>query len=98
MTESEAGGWRILAEYPSLSAAEVDAAYLRSECLHAAVWNVAALPTETCGVRVVVEAGELEKARWLLKFPPVSEDELEFLATGRLPGEDGVPPPPGSLP
>ena len=85
MNDPEGQGWRILAEYPSLSAAEVDAAYLRSEGLEARVWNVAALPSDTCGIRVLVEAHEVEKARWLLKFPPVGEAELEFLATGRLP-------------
>lgn len=94
MNDPDAQGWRILAEYPSLSAAEVDAAYLRSEGLHARVWNVAALPSDTCGIRVVVEAEEVEKARWLLKFPPVGEAELEFLATGKLPdgGSPATPP------
>jgi hypothetical protein len=83
----EAHGWRILAEYGSLPAAEVDAACLRSEGLAARVWNVAALPTDVAGYRVVVEARDLEKACWLLKFPPVSGAELAFLATGQLPGE-----------
>lgn len=89
--EPEAQGWRPLADYGSLSAAEVDAAYLRSEGLQARVWNVAALPTESAGYRVVVQADEVEKARELLKSPPVSEAELEFLATGRLPEGDPEP-------
>ncbi|MFN8012789.1 MAG: hypothetical protein U0P81_15575 [Holophagaceae bacterium] len=87
--DPEAQGWRPLADYGSLSAAEVDAAYLRSEGLAARVWNVAALPTDAGGYRVVVEAQELEKARWLLKFPPVGEAELEALATGKLPEASG---------
>jgi hypothetical protein len=88
----EVQGWRTLAEYGSLSAAEVDAACLRSEGLEARVWNVVALPSETCGIRVLVEAHQVEKARGLLKFPPVSEAELEFLATGKLPGEAAPEP------
>lgn len=89
--EIQDSGWKVLSAYGSLSAAEVDAAYLRSEGLEARVWNVGALPTDAAGYGLVVEASSLEKARWLLTFPPSGEAELEFLATGRQPGAEPGP-------
>ena len=86
----ESGGWALLAEYGSASAAEVDAAFLRSEGLAARVGNIG-LPSCTCAFRLRVEPESLEKARWLLKFPPAGEAELDFLATGRLPEPDAAP-------
>ena len=79
-------GWRELAVYPTRSSAEVDAAYLRSEGVQA--WVISGLPTEACGVQLMVDGDSLDRARWLLKFEPVTEAELEFLATGKLPEQE----------
>ncbi len=81
----DAVDWRELAHYPSHSAAEIDAAYLRSHGLQARAWVFNNIPTEACGVRLMVESGAEDRARWLLKLEPVSEAELDFLATGKLP-------------
>lgn len=86
----ESGGWAVLAEYGSASAAEVDAAFLRSEGLAARVGDIG-LPSGTCGFKLMVGTESIEKARWLLKFPPVSGAELDFLATGKLPDPDAAP-------
>ncbi len=39
-----------------------------------------------CGI--FVGLAQVHRARWLLKLGEFSEAELDFLATGRLPGED----------
>jgi len=39
----------------------------------------------TAGARLWVDAALAHRARWLLKLGTVSEAELEYLATGKLP-------------
>jgi hypothetical protein len=43
-----------------------------------------ALAAEARGARLMIDASLEHRARWLLKLQPVSEAELEYLATGRL--------------
>jgi hypothetical protein len=76
--------WSELAEYPDKSAAEVDAGYLRSEGIPATVIVIDNFPGHGRS-RIRVDSSQVDRARWLLKFPPVSEAELEYLATGDLP-------------
>lgn len=81
--------WHQLAIYPTLSAAEVAAAYLRSQGIpaRAELWD------KTLGhgtkARLMVEAKTEERARWFMKLEPVCEAELEFLATGEFPKRQG---------
>jgi hypothetical protein len=77
--------WSELATYPSSSAAEVDAGYLRSEGIAARVTHHQNLPGLPGTSVIWVGQSQIERARWLLKFPPASEAELEFLATGEFP-------------
>jgi hypothetical protein len=81
--------WHQLGVYPTLIAAELDAAYLRSEGIlaRAELWD----PTLGHGTnaKLMVEAGSEDRARWFMKFEPVSEAELEFLATGDFPKSKG---------
>ena len=79
--------WCELAFYPDRSAAEIDAGYLRSEGVPATVIVMDNFPGHGRSLLMVDSALE-PRARWLLKFPPVSERELEFLATGEFPNSE----------
>ena len=81
----EPNDWCLLATYGDRFAAEADAGYLRSEMVAAKVEVVADFPGQERGARLWVDAAMAHRARWLLKLPTVSEAELEYLATGRLP-------------
>jgi len=88
--------WSEFATYPSSSAAEVDAGYLRSEGIPARVTHHQNLPGQA-GVAIIwVARSQTERATWLLKFPPASEAELVYLATGKYPSskDSGNPQPP----
>lgn len=76
--------WCELTEYPDRWAAEVDAGYLRSGGVAATVIVIDNFPGHGRS-RLMVDAALEHRARWLLKFPPVSEAELEYLATGEFP-------------
>ena len=76
--------WCLLDTYSSVSAAEADAAYLRSEKVAAEVQPIRDIPGAERGARLMVDAKLAHRARWLLKLEPVSEEELEYLATGTL--------------
>jgi hypothetical protein len=80
----EPDDWELLQTYSSASAAEVDAAYLRSEGVAAKVRPVGDIPGTVDGAQVMVDSTLVHRARWLLKFDAVSEAELEYLATGSL--------------
>jgi len=75
----------VLDIYPDRIAAEADAGYLRSEMVAAKVETVRSIEPEGDGARLWVDAAMAHRARWLLKLPTVSEAELEYLATGKLP-------------
>jgi hypothetical protein len=76
--------WRLLQRYSSAWAAEADAAYLRAEGVAAEVQAFRDFPGTDHGASLMVDARLEHRARWLLKLEPVSEAELEFLATGTL--------------
>jgi hypothetical protein len=88
--------WCVLETYPSATAAEADAGYLRSERVAARVQLMSDLPGQSGGAQLMVDANLAHRARWLLKLGTVSEAELEYLATGNLqnpqkPPEDAQP-------
>jgi hypothetical protein len=76
--------WCVLETYPSASAAEADAGYLRSEMVAARVQVVSDIPGQSRGAQLMVDANLAHRARWLLKLGTVTEAELEYLATGNL--------------
>jgi hypothetical protein len=82
---AEPNEWCVLDTYADRFAAEVDAGYLRSELVAARVEIVADFPGQDQGARLWVDAALAHRARWLLKLGTVSEAELEYLATGKLP-------------
>jgi len=73
-----------LSVYTENSAAGVDACFLRSGAVPAKVIVMDNFPGHR-RYSLIVDSSLEHRARWLLKFPPVSEAELEFLATGELP-------------
>lgn len=81
----EPGEWCVLDTYADRIAAEADAGYLRSELVAAKVEVVSDFPGQERGAQLWVDAALAHRARWLLKLGTVSEAELEYLATGRLP-------------
>lgn len=84
--EPEAPGeWCVLATYADRFTAEADAGYLRSEMVAAKVEVVSDFPGQDRGAQLWVDAALAHRARWLLKLSTVSEAELEYLATGKLP-------------
>jgi len=84
--------WQALDTYPNAMAAEADAAYLRSEKVAAKVELTSNLPGSG-RARLWVDAALVHRAKWLLlKLDKVSDAELEYLATGKLPDPtDGEP-------
>jgi len=81
----EPSEWCVLDTYADRLAAEADAGYLRSEMVAAKVEITADFPGQDRGARLWVDAELAHRARWLLKLSSVSEGELEYLATGKLP-------------
>ena len=77
--------WCVLDIYPDRVSAEADAGYLRSEMVAAKVELISDFPGQERGARLWVDASMAHRARWLLKLPTVSEAELDYLATGKLP-------------
>lgn len=82
---AEPDEWCVLETYADRFAAEADAGYLRSEAVAARVEVVSDFPGQDRGARLWVDAALAHRARWLLKLGTVSDAELEFLATGKLP-------------
>ena len=82
---SEPEEWGLLDTYPARIAAEVDAGFLRSEGVAAKVEAMSDFPGQESGAQLWVDAALAHRARWLLKMSTVSEAELEYLATGKLP-------------
>ena len=85
----EPDDWCVLDTYPDRIAAEIDAGFLNGSGVAARVENVSDFPGQERGARLVVDARLAHRARWLLKLEAVSEAELEFLATGKLPETKG---------
>ena len=80
----EPDNWCVLRTYDSVSAAEVDAGYLRSDGVAAEAQPISDMPGMVRGARLIVDAALEHRARWLLKLDSVSDAELEYLATGSL--------------
>jgi hypothetical protein len=85
MEPTEPDEWCVLETYGNAISAEVDAGFLRSEHVAAKVEVVSDFPGQDHGARLWVDATLVHRARWLLKLGTVSEAELEYLATGKLP-------------
>ena len=79
-------GWECFAVYHDELAAEVIAGYLRCNDCPAQIDGRAGAALEPC-VRVIVPGELLHRARWLWAQADLTEAELQYLATGELPGD-----------
>lgn len=82
---AEPSEWSVLDTYGDRLAAEADAGYLRSEMVAAKVEVISDFPGQDRGAQLWVDAALAHRARWLLKLNTVSDAELDYLATGKLP-------------
>jgi hypothetical protein len=78
-------GWESFAIYHDELAAGVVAEYLRRNDCPAQVAGSAGTALEP-SVRVLVPGELLHRARWLWATADLTEAELQYLATGELPG------------
>lgn len=67
-------------------AAEVLANALRAQSVPVIVRGFGGIPGLEQGTEVRVPATLLHRAKWIIAQPAPSEEELTFLATGKLPG------------
>jgi len=86
---SQPDQWEVFRAFPEQSAAfalcgQLEAGGCPARFEPRALEN--ALETQYC---VFVPKALAHRARWIVAQLPVSEAELEFLATGKLPGQDG---------
>lgn len=79
--------WECFAIYHDELAAEVVAGYLRRNDCPAQIAGRAGAALDHPGVRVLVPGGLLHRARWLWAKSDLTEAELQYLATGELPGD-----------
>jgi hypothetical protein len=76
-----------IAEFTDLGSADAIAGLLAGQRIHAKVepaGHVAGLPSI---FRVLVDPRQLHRARWFLEHNDISENELIYLATGKLGSE-----------
>lgn len=81
-------GWECFAIYHDELAAEVVAGYLRRNECPAQIAGRAGAALDP-GVRVIVPGELLHRARWLWAQADLTDAELQYLATGELPGDSG---------
>ena len=83
--------WELFSSYPNEASAAVVAEYFRRNDCPAQV--VAGLPwPDSSTPAVVLVPGELmHRARWLWAQRDLTEGELEYLLTGKLPGQSDDP-------
>jgi hypothetical protein len=89
MIAYEPDDWCVLDTYPDRISAEIDAGFLNGSGVAARVDSISDFPGQERGARLIVDSTLAHRARWLLKLGPISEAELEFLATGKLPDAKG---------
>ena len=76
--------WLEFASYPDAFSAEAMAGLFRSEALPVRVLADEPVPGLARGFRVLVPAELMHRARWIISQSQVSDEELDFLATGKL--------------
>ena len=81
----EPSDWAEFETYSSASEAEINAAFLRSEGIPTRVTVHSNLPGQAGSALLWLDRSHFDRARWFLKLPPVTDAELEFLATGEYP-------------
>jgi len=85
-------GWEGVAVFSDTISAEAAAQLLRSEGVETRVVADSAILGEARRCELQVPALLAHKARWLLRETPVSDAELDYLATGKLGGDGDASP------
>jgi hypothetical protein len=80
--------WERFERYPNYLAAQIVAGLLESEGVPTLVESIGAFPGGASFSTIWVPIELAHRARWILAWPPPSEAELTFLATGELTLED----------
>lgn len=78
--------WSAAATFADSISAEALAGLLRSEGVPCRVASNETLPGLATEFAVLVPSELLHRAQWVIKQAQVSEQELDYLATGKLPG------------
>jgi hypothetical protein len=73
-----------IAEFPDLGSADAIAGILSGQSIHTKVEPVGHLAGLPRAYRVLVDPRQLHRARWFLDNNDISENELIYLATGKL--------------
>ncbi len=77
--------WQALETFPNHLAAEIAAGVLRADSMPVRIESFGVVPGLEQGSQLMVPVSLLHRARWLLAQAKVSDAELDYLATGKLP-------------
>ncbi len=80
--------WELFRKYADRGSAEAAVAHLTSEGVPAQIEETGMVLGMDDEYRVYVAKDLAHRARWIFAQLPVSDAELTFLATGKLPDED----------
>jgi hypothetical protein len=81
-----ANEWVLFRTFTDIGSAEVVCAWLLSEEVPAKVDTVSFESALAVQYHLYVRSDLAHRARWVVAQPPPTDAELEFLATGKLPG------------
>jgi hypothetical protein len=80
--------WELFQSFTDIGSAEVMCAWLLSEDVPARVDTVSFQSQLEMTYRVFVRRDRMHRAKWVVAQPPLSDAELDYLATGKLPGTE----------
>ncbi len=84
-------GWSVLATFGDRLSAEALLGLMQSEKVPACIASNEVVPGLGTAFAVLVPAEQLRRAQWIREQARVSEEELNYLATGELPGPSKDP-------
>jgi hypothetical protein len=84
--------WERFMSFPGAMEAHIVAGRLNAEGVPTLVLSAPGFET-LFTAEILVPKALLHRARWVLSWPPASEEELLFLATGEIAPSDGQTPP-----
>jgi hypothetical protein len=82
--------WQLLTTAPNVPLAEALATALASYGVVSQVVSDTAILGQARPCSVLVDATQMHRARWFLSQGHVSEEELQILAAGAVPGDDSA--------
>jgi len=85
MSQSE---WQLLTTVPNVASATALANALEAYGVTARIESASLLAGEALQSLVLVSSSQMHRARWFMSLGNFSDEELDFLATGRLGSEE----------